>query len=660
MVVVAATAQAGVNDARWTGGGTSDSWTDKSNWQGGNGFEPNAGTTVNTYYGSISGRTFTDMSGYGQFFDTGHFYFDSTTTQYNLGGTNTASNNVKIWGGVENGPTYVAANVAQPTQTVSANLALGGSSAASNTVSFIARNGDLIFNGNIFGNTQTLSLNSGGNAGRTITMNGSIQNGSDFGGGITVNINTVKVIYQGGATANSYTGVTNINSGELDLFKNNGITAIAGDNNTSTSDVNVSGGTLKWLANNQVGDTATITVSSGTVDLNGKTETLGTLSNTGGTFQTGVGGHLTGTTATIDFAGGTNVINADAVVSDNHIKISGGTNVVQGLAGGTVNAVSYGAGTTSGGILRLTMGGAGIEMTGATLVLNSDNTSPGTLQFVGSPGDLTSHASATTSMINTAGSGTNAGTIDLGSATRTFTIEDGAAAVDMSISARLANGSLTKAGAGVLELSGPNNHAATNINAGTLQADVGSLVSVTGDITVNNGGTLLLSGTGRHIGNAVNVVMNGGTFNTGGNSEPGGAVDGTNHIGSLTLTATSTLDFGAGNSSVLEFGGVGTHTVSTMLNVINWTNVPVVGGPGGDRLLFNGLVADFTSKYAQSDVTFDGVTGYTAMQLAGTTNPVFEVIGLAAVPEPSTWLGGALGAGLILYGLLRRLPPRKN
>src|ERR1043166_7406840 len=120
-------AKAGVNDARWSGGGGSDSWTDKNNWQGGNGFEPNAGSTVNTYYGDNVGRTFTDMSGYGSFFDTGHFFFHATSTQFNLGGTNTASNNVRIWGGVENGPTYVSATTVQPTQTVSATLALGGS-----------------------------------------------------------------------------------------------------------------------------------------------------------------------------------------------------------------------------------------------------------------------------------------------------------------------------------------------------------------------------------------------------------------------------------------------------------------------------------------------------------------------------------------------------
>ena len=72
--------------------------------------------------------------------------------------------------------------------------------------------------------------------------------------------------------------------------------AIAGDSVAGTSDVTVSGGTLKWLANEQVQDTATITVSGGTVDLNGKTETLGSLIVNSGTFQTGAD-DLIGTTA---------------------------------------------------------------------------------------------------------------------------------------------------------------------------------------------------------------------------------------------------------------------------------------------------------------------------------------------------------------------------
>src|SRR5205823_6376149 len=127
-----------------------------------------------------------------------------------------------------------------------------------------------------------------------------------------------------GSSANTFTGASTISAGELDLNKSNGVTAIKGDSNTATTDLTVNGGTVKWLADEQVDNTATITINSGTVDLNGHTETLGSLVNSlnsTGTFQTG-SGHLIGTTATVNFAGGTNTINPGGIVEDGHIIIT--------------------------------------------------------------------------------------------------------------------------------------------------------------------------------------------------------------------------------------------------------------------------------------------------------------------------------------------------
>src|SRR5262249_4470943 len=75
-----------------------------------------------------------------------------------------------------------------------------------------------------------------------------------------------------------------------------------------------------------------------------------------------------------------------------------------------------------------------------------------------------------TAVIQSTGSLAQAGSIDLGSATRTFTITNGTPAVDVSILAPITGtGGLTKAGAGTLQLSGADTYTGgTTITAGTL------------------------------------------------------------------------------------------------------------------------------------------------------------------------------------------------
>jgi hypothetical protein len=167
---------------------------------------------------------------------------------------------------------------------------------------------------------------------------------------------------------------------------------------------------------------------------------------------------------------------------------------------------------------------------------------------------------------------------------------------------------------------------------------------------VNLGGTLML-GANNQINIAATMTLNGGTLALGGKSE--GAA-GTNGVGALTLTVTSTIDFAVGvTSSVIQFAGLGTHTGGTLLQITNWNGTPVTGG-GTERLLFAGTTTSFTSLYAQSDVTFNGLAGYNAVQFAG----YYEI---AAIPEPSTWFAASfafIAAGFHQRRRLRRLVHR--
>ena len=213
-------------------------------------------------------------------------------------------------------------------------------------------------------------------------------------------------------------------------------------------------------------------------------------------------------------------------------------------------------------------------------------------------------------------------------------------------------GLVRKNGAGTVVLSGANTYAGgTSVDGGTLTLSTtsGSALGATSSVTVNAGGTLML-GASDQINNGATMTLNGGTFALGGNAEGASGVIGVG-IGALTLSATSTIDFAVGaTSSIVHFSGLGTHTAGTLLQIANWNGIPDTG-IGTERLLFAGSTSSFTSLYGQSDVTFNGVAGYSAVQFTG----YYEI---TAVPEPSTWFAASfafVAAGFHQRRRLRRL-----
>jgi autotransporter-associated beta strand protein len=151
------------------------------------------------------------------------------------------------------------------------------------------------------------------------------------------------------------------------------------------------------------------------------------------------------------------------------------------------NNAAYSAHTTQvdGGGGRFDINGGTITFRNISLVSHATN--PGKI-IMG--GDVTLAPStlggAATAVIQSTGSLAGAGSIDLGSVARTFTITDGSPAVDVSILAAITgSGGLTKAGTGTLQLSGADTYAGgTTITAGSLILSGAAAKLGTGDVTL--------------------------------------------------------------------------------------------------------------------------------------------------------------------------------
>jgi autotransporter-associated beta strand protein len=478
---------------------------------------------------------------------------------------------------------------------------------------------------------------------------------NDGGNGVTVSGNGTQGANGGevqfaGSTANTYTGTTTVNGIVLKLAKS-GVNAIPGD-------LVLNAGAI-YDGNNQIADTSNVTINGGTFYQNGSnnsgsstSEAIGSLTLNGGTISPGQG---SGNTLTIF---GTMTLNGSSFTTSTAAKLNVGG--LATFAGGRLTLGISNSPSTFANVATFSSGIAIVNPASGAytpITINAGSANLGGKLLLS--GDLTFTGNATntnTATINGA-AGTSPGIFAV-DGTRTFNIGDGSAAVDLAITAPLtdngaAAGGLIKTGNGTLKLTAANTYTGpTTVRAGTLEVS-GSLNGATTAPVNVLGGTLILSAGNVISSPASNLTLGDSVNLTHGALKLNDSLSGASEtFGNLSVNFGSTIDFGSLNGNSLIFAGVGAHTTGATLSITNWSGTALqAGGVSDDRLLFVGSDASaFTSLYGQSDVSFNGVGGYTAVQVDANH---FEIV---AIPEPTpVALELSLGmVGLIAFRRRRR------
>ena len=541
------------------------------------------GTATNTNSSQTAGIT-TTVNGTGNTLIIGGFTLSTSGTQavtdtFNGGG------NISITGAVTNGTAFANSL----TYSGSATLTLGGSNSYTGittisgggtlSVSSLANGGavsnigassnaaaNLIFNGGTLSYTgASVTIDRGftysSGAGGTINVSNAATNLEITGLAAQSSIGGSSLTKTGAGTLTlSGTGDTSsfgliVNAGEVDL--NDSGAAGSGRVITRNGAVINGGGIVKITGTNgdQIQNAQVVTVNNGTFNMNGKSETAGTLTIGDGINNGIISG---GSNSTYTSGGGTFEAKSGSV----DVKLAGGGAVLNKTTGGTVTlsqANTYtGATNVTGGTLVVSGSISGTASVG----LGSS-----TLEVDGSL-----NAAATISSTNSALQGT--GIVGAVSLTSTSTVAPGLTSSSLVAGATLRAGSVTFSDTG----------SALSLGLGITTGSDGTQLNSNGTVTLNN--TPLQLTLGSALNNVSNVglayiILKGGAGATGGGSD-------VFSYGGVALANTNTFTTQGGFTFEVLYGGVGvgTNDIGTANDVeLVLTAVPE---PGAWAMLLGG------------------------------------------------------------------------
>jgi len=412
----------------------------------------------------------------------------------------------------------VTVDIGSPQVTNSATVGRlevdGGNVTISNTGNLTATGGSTI-------NSGSVSINAGGVLNSNVDLNG---------GSLSVDgaLNGRLQLNNGNVTVNGSLGSAAVGAG----------TSLT--NGGTTGDVDVSSGGT-FVNNN--GATAGAVTNAGTASNSG---TIGSLTNTAGSFTNNSDGTITGKTTV---SGGTVTNNfvitdADVAAVAAFVNNNGATAGAIRNSGTLTNAGTIASVRNEGGSFTNNFGG---QVTGATVVTGGTVTNNATLNTVDvrTSGTFTNATGATAGAVTNAGNSSNAGTVaSLTNTGGTFTNNAGGRVTGNTV---VTDGTVT------------NNFVITDADVAAVAAFVNNTGATAG--TIRNAGTVTNAGT------VASVENNGGTFT----NNAGGNVTGTTVVNGGTVVnnaALADVDVGAGGSLVNNSGG-NTGTVTNAGTVSN-------------------------------------------------------------------------------------------